>query len=161
MFNDGCSASRNTSNNRSLISTFLLNINTFLWNHPIFTLHKQVNKSALPTLPSLNFSCKMALESERCLVVLAVFKTVVSRFNGSGRFDSYPLRQLPRRAKIYHKHTSICGANEVSFEAMFILPSSIFLLLSPHLKYCSSSYPLKTSSINPASQIVFNKVDAF
>jgi hypothetical protein len=46
------------------------------------------------------FSILLFLESDGCLVALAVFKTVVGSFTGRGMFDSYPLRHSRLRMRI-------------------------------------------------------------
>lgn len=48
---------------------------------------------------------RQSLESDGCLVVLAVFKTAVGSLAGRGRFDSYPLRFFATRR--VRRHTAI------------------------------------------------------
>jgi hypothetical protein len=78
------------------------------------TIHNRTSScfNAQPSTPNL-YSWTwgvFCLESEGCLVVLAVFKTVVgSAYRDRGRFDSYPLRFFQRELAIAN-----CGLADVN-----------------------------------------------
>jgi hypothetical protein len=79
------------------------------WALSLFNAHLSALNAQFSTLNSnswtLDVGCwalgVFSWESEGCLVVLAVFKTVVgSAYRDRGRFDSYPLRQLSVAASL-------------------------------------------------------------